>query len=454
MSNKRSPMPSIEGLVEDLSHDGNGIIKIEGKVYFVPGVLPGERVSFLPKKKRRGKFEGVVESIITASSKRITPECEYFERCGGCSFQHLKPDSQLRNKEKILFDNLQRLGRVEAMSRFEPIQSGLWKYRRKARPGIRFVPKKGGIMVGFREPGSSYITSLQHCKALDSRISVLLPSLHELIEKLSHNDRIPQIEVAAADNAVALVLRHLESLDEQDKALIKDYAKRHQLQFYSQSGGLNTITPIWPNVPEKLYYELKNFGLMMEFGPVDFIQVNGEVNQLMIEQAVSSLELEDGDRVLDMFCGLGNFTLPIATKGVEVLGIEGDDELVKKGQSNAMLNQLPNAQFAKANLHASDLENVLDHTVIQTSGINKMLIDPPRSGALEVIKQLIPKLRPDILVYVSCNPATLGRDAEVMVHVNGYVLDKAGVIDMFPHTAHVESMAVFRRVKKWQFFVG
>ncbi|NKB78125.1 MAG: hypothetical protein GKR96_14110 [Gammaproteobacteria bacterium] len=249
MANKRTPLPSEEGVVDDLSHDGNGIVKVEGKVYFIPGVLPGERIIFTPKKKRKGKFEGVVESILIASSQRITPECEYFDRCGGCSFQHLDPDAQLVNKEKTLFDNLERLGKVSPKSKFKSIQGSLWGYRRKARPGIRYVPKKGGIMIGFREPSSSYITSLHHCGALDDRLSALLPSLHELIGKLSHNDRMPQFEVAAADNAVALVLRHLEALCEQDEMLIRDYARYHALHFYVQSGGLDTIRPLWPEAP-------------------------------------------------------------------------------------------------------------------------------------------------------------------------------------------------------------
>ena len=435
----------LEGEVVDLSHDGNGIIKIDQKVYFVPGVLVGERVQFRALKKRKGKYEGALEAILTASEHRIEPACEYFDRCGGCSFLHLDPEVGLLNKEKTLFDNLERIGKVEAQARFHGMQASLWGYRRKARPGIRFVPKKGGIMVGFREPGSSYITSLKHCATLDPRLSALLPSLHELFEKLDHNDRIPQVEVAAGDNAVALVLRHLEPLNAQDVDFIQAYAKDHDVQFFSQSGGLDTIAPLWPREPEPLFYRMPDFDLQMEFAPVDFIQVNAEVNKQMVKQAVDAMELTSADRVLDLFCGLGNFTLPLASAAGEVVGIEADDSLVEKGKRNAVLNGIGNVSFAKCNLHDQDLTHSLDPILSAFGGFNKVLIDPPRSGAYEVVRQLVPILNPDTLVYVSCNPSTLARDADVMVNHHGYDLSKAGVIDMFPHTAHVESMAVFHR---------
>ncbi len=433
-------MEDLQARVEDLTHDGMGVVKANDRVYFIDGVLPEELISFKPGKKRKGKFEGVALEILEPSSRRVEAECEYFGVCGGCALQHLESASQIDYKEKILLDNLTRIGKVSPGEVLTPLKGDLWNYRRKARLGVKFVPKKGGIIVGFRERKSSFITSLQQCKTLDIRISNLLPSLHELITGLSNNTRIPQIEVAAGDHRMALVLRHLESISAADIDRLKEYADFHDVDFYTQSKGPDTVIPIGHGVPEPLRYRHELFGIELEFSPLDFIQVNSSVNQLMVKQAYDFLEPIASDRILDLFCGLGNFTLPLATSGADVVGVEGDGYLVNKGRLNAEINRIENVKFELLDLHAGDLSILTD-----AGKFNKMLIDPPRSGAFQVVQDVIPKLQPERLVYVSCNPATLARDADVMVNHNGYSLTYVGAIDMFPHTAHVESMAVFDR---------
>ncbi len=434
--------PEIEtasALVTDLSHDGKGVVKLDGRVYFVPGALPGEVVEFVPFKKRRGKFSGKIVSVESRSPDRVEPECEYFGICGGCTLQHLAPAKQLEYKQKMLLDNLNKIGRVLPEQQLPAIAAEQWNYRRKARPGCKFVPKKGGILIGFREQGSSYLTSLKHCSTLDKRLSNLLDPLHVLIAKLSCFNQIPQLEIASADNAVALVLRHLSPLSEDDCRALVEFAQKHSVQFFLQPGGLNTVTPLWPEQPDSLYYLLTDYDLKLEFSVTDFIQVNARVNQQMIAQALVLLELVPEDNVLDLFCGLGNFTLPMAQSGARIMGVEGEYSLVSRARANAELNGLKNVQFEVMNLHK---ETVKDLAV---EGFNKILLDPPRSGALEVVTYLVPLIRPEKIIYISCNPSTLARDAEVLVHQHGYRMIHAGAIDMFPHTSHIESMGVFVR---------
>ena len=434
----------IEVRVEDLTHEGLGVVKVDGRVYFVDGVLPDELITLRRGKKRKGKFEGIAMEILQPSAQRIMPECEYFKLCGGCSLQHFEPEAQLKYKEKILLDNLVRIGKVEPKSIIPALVGDIWHYRRKARLGVKFVAKKGGILVGFREKRSSFITSLQWCKTLDKRISNHLDGLHQLISGLSNNARIPQIEVAAGNNTIGLVLRHLENLSASDLTALKDYARNEQVSFYSQSKGPDSVVPVWPETPVSLSYRHDYFNIDLEFGPLDFIQVNDSVNQKMVKQAYDFLEPDQNDRILDLFCGLGNFTLPLATSGARVTGIEGDKYLVEKGNTNIRLNGLDNVSFELHDLQKQDLQK--PDSCFTTQQFNKMLIDPPRSGALDVVTGIIPILKPDRLIYVSCNPATLARDADIMVNHNGYSLAHVGAIDMFPHTAHVESMAVFDRI--------
>ena len=335
-----------------------------------------------------GRFVGILKRVIEPSPDRVEPRCEYFGVCGGCAQQHLSPDAQLAFKEKALFDNLARIARVEPQHWMKPIRAADWHYRRKARPGIRHVPKKGGILIGFRERNSSYITSLMRCYTLDKSVSALLPGLHELLEQISCPDKIPQIEVAAADNALALVLRHLQPLNKEDIALLKRFAADKAVQFFLQPGGLDTLEPLWPESPEPLYYRLDDYDLVLHFGPTDFIQVNAAVNRAMVKQAMELLNPGPADSVLDLFCGLGNFTLPIARSGAGVLGIEGDSGLVRRATENAALNGLANAGFQTMELLREGIDEQLPG-----QKFDKVLLDPPRSGAVEVVKQLIPGLR-------------------------------------------------------------
>lgn len=424
----------------NLSHDGRGVIKYNERVYFVDGVLADEEVIFTPFHKKRGQFTGRLEEIIKPSPDRVEAPCEYFGVCGGCSLQHLDARAQIRFKANTLTENMARIGKVTPEKWLEPMQDALWHYRRKARPGVKFVAKKGGVMVGFREKASSYITSLKSCLTLDKEISDLLPGLHELFAACSISNQIPQVEVASADNAVALVVRHLAPFNSDDLLLLASFAEKHAVQMFLQPGGLKTIHPLYPSEPDALYYALDNYGLKLEFLPSDFLQVNAKVNEKMIAMAIEFLELTDNDAVLDLFCGLGNFTLPLAASGARVLGVEGEQGLVDRAIHNARLNHIDNAAFRCANLHLEGAEKGLPE-----KGYNKLLIDPPRSGAELIVEHYVPILKPELIVYVSCNPATLARDSAVLVHQHGYTLETAGAIDMFPHTAHVESIAVFKR---------
>ena len=424
----------------NLSHDGRGVIKYRDRVYFVEGVLADEEVVFTPFHKKRGEYSGRLEEIIEPSPERVEAPCEYFGICGGCSLQHLAPAAQIRFKALTLKENLARIGRVEPLSWAEPIQDALWHYRRKGRPGVKYVPKKGGVIVGFREKASRYITSLKSCLTLDKKISDLLPDLHELVGASSIYNRIPQIEVAVADNAVALVIRHLEPFSPEDLENMRGFAQAHGLQLFLQPGGLNTIHPLYPEQPEALFYALSDYAVKLEFLPSDFLQVNARVNERMIARAMEYLQPTPEDAVLDLFCGLGNFTLPVATTGAAVMGVEGEPSLVERAMHNARINRVKNVHFSCANLHQEEAEKGLP-----ASGYNKLLLDPPRSGAQLIVESYVPILQPELIVYVSCNPATLARDASTLVHRHGYVLEKAGAIDMFPHTAHVESIAVFKK---------
>ena len=440
MGRQRRPPEEHVATVDSLSHDGRGVARVEGRVCFIAGALPGETVRFSSLRKRRSWVVGRLEEVVEPSPERVAPRCAVFGVCGGCALQHLLPRSQIEAKQRTLFDNLERIGKVEPGTRYEPITGPLWHYRRKARLGVRLVPKKGGVLVGFRERDKSYITSLTECHTLVRPVSDLLPPLHELVSGLSRPDRIPQIETAAADNALALVFRHLEPFSGDDLTRLGDFGRIHGLQIFLQPGGLDTVAPLWPREPEPLHYDLPDHGLRMRFQATDFIQVNAAVNRKLIGRALELLGPRTGERILDLFCGLGNFTLPVARSGATVTGVEGEAALVTRAQENAAANGLDNAVFLRADLHREAVGEILPGTAW-----DKLLLDPPRSGAVEVVKQLVPRLRPERVVYVSCNPATLARDAAIMVRRNGYRLAGAGIIDMFPHTAHIESIALFLR---------
>ncbi|MDH3694849.1 MAG: 23S rRNA (uracil(1939)-C(5))-methyltransferase RlmD [Gammaproteobacteria bacterium] len=426
-----------QALIESLSHDGRGVTRVDGKVVFVDGALPDELAEFVVTRKRRSHCDAKLVKLLEVSPLRIDPPCDVFGICGGCSLQHLNHDEQVLHKQNTLVDNLQRLGKVKPESLLPPLKGPVWNYRRKARLGIRYVEKKGGVLVGFHERGNSYITSLKECLTLDSRFSDLLPGLHELVEGLNCKTQIPQIEIAAGDNDVALVFRHLEALTDNDHQLLITFAQQHHVQVWLQPGGLETIKPLEPVSPQPLFYELPDFTIKLFFSPADFTQVNADINQQLVSRAIELLTPCEKDNVLDLFCGLGNFTLPLATQAGQVVGIEGDTPLVQRGLANAKFNSLTNAQFLQADLFGAQLNIELDFVP------NKFLLDPPRSGAIDVMQQLVPRFKPQRIVYVSCNPATLARDSDILVNNLGYRLKTAGLVNMFPHTSHIESIAVF-----------
>lgn len=427
-----------EARIESLSHDLCGVAHIDGKTVFIEGALPGELVRYGITRRKPSFDKGMALEILEASDERVmNPPCEYFGICGGCSLQHLKDDAQIKYKQTILSDNLNKIGNVSPAQWLPPIHGPSWSYRRKARLGVRVVVKKGGVLVGFRERSNSYITNLKFCHVLDERIATLLPALRTLISELSCPAHIPQVEVAAGDDDVTFVFRHLVALTSEDMQALEIFEQQHNIQVLLQPGGPDTVQGL--SGPQNLLqYALPEFDINIAFRATDFTQVNIDVNRQMVHRAIELLELNTNDRVLDLFSGLGNFTLPIASRCAEVLGIEGDDLLVKGAEDNAVKNSVKNAKF-----QTGDLYQQTDTVPWKDYVYNKMMIDPPRSGAMEVISHFTSASAPERIVYVSCNPSTLARDAHHLVHNLGYRLESACVMDMFPQTSHVESMALF-----------
>jgi 23S rRNA (uracil1939-C5)-methyltransferase len=431
---------TIKAHIESISHEGHGVAHVDGKAVFIEGALPGETVQYRTLNSGKTYDLGRMIEIVEASPDRVTPRCQYFGLCGGCSLQHLRAEAQLPAKQKILHDNLTRIGKVEPES-WLPALSGLhWGYRRRARLGARVVQKKGGVIVGFREKRTAYLTPLASCEVLHPLVSTLLPALRNLIATLSTPNRIPQIEVAVGDNATAFVIRHLVPLTTDDDAQIADFGRQHNVQMFRQPGRPDQLVSVWPETPAPLVYHLPHESVELEFAPTDFIQVNAELNQRMVTRALELLDPQPGESVLDLFCGLGNFTLPLARRAGRVLGIEADAVLIEKARHNARHNQLQNAEFRLANLYSPDMPDPWG-----AEHFDKWLLDPPRTGAVEMVKRLPVDGEPRRILYVSCNPGTLARDSEALVHAKGYRLVAAGVMDMFPQTSHVEAMALFER---------
>jgi 23S rRNA (uracil1939-C5)-methyltransferase len=423
--------------IESLTHDARGVARINGKATFIEGALPGERVYFRYHNKKPRYDTGAVIEVLSPSPDRSTPPCPHFGVCGGCSLQHLGPRAQIVAKQQVLAETLAHVGQVQPQRWLEPVTGPDAGYRRRARLGARLVPKKGGVLVGFRERRSSYIAELTTCYVLDRRAAELMPALRALIATLSRPDRVPQIEVAAADNALALVFRHLEPLTDDDRKRLQDFGETYEVVVYVQPGDPTTIAPLWPTPTPTLTYDMPEFGLSLAFTPVDFVQVNAAVNRALVSRAVALLDVQSEDRVLDLFCGLGNFTLPLARRAKSVVGIEADDGLIERARANAERNQIANAEFRLGNLYDTTMPFAW-----ASEGYSKLLLDPPRAGAMEAIKAL-PADGPKRIVYVSCYPATLARDSDYLVRVLGYRLESAGVADMFPHTDHVESIALY-----------
>jgi len=430
--------------IESIAHDGRGVGRGEdGKVVFVDYALPGEKVRFVPVENRKSFLFGSTIEVLQASTHRVEPKCKVFGECGGCVLQHLDASVQIDYKQQQLLENFKKIGGVEPESWLTPMIGDNWGYRRRARLGAKYVPKKGGMIVGFRERNSSFIQPTTSCEVLYPEVSKILPSLRETLEQISCNDRIPQVEISVADNTVVMIVRHLETLLQNDLDLLTAFAKKHKVQLFLQPGNLKSVHPLYPKKPDALFYELSDFDIKVEFLPTDFIQVNGGINQQLISQAAKLLDIQPQDKILDLFCGVGNFTLPLARNAGNVVGVEGDKALVERANHNKKLNGLDNVEFYFGDLFNEEMTSESHGNWLQ-SKFDKILLDPPRSGAAEIIERL-PEFDANKVVYVSCGPATLARDAGVMVKQHGYRLTQAGVIDMFPHTAHVESIAVFER---------
>jgi len=425
--------------VESLSYDGRGVARIDGKTVFVEGALPGERVQFRYFNKYKNYDSGGLMEILEVSPNRVTPPCPYFGVCGGCDLQHLRPEAQIQAKQGIVAEHLAHLGKVEPRAWLAPITGPALGYRRRARLGARLVPSRGGVLIGFRERRHSFIANLDTCLVLDPKIAVLLPAIRAVIGQLSRPDRIPQVEVAVGDGDSALVFRHLAPLQDHDRQQLRAFGERHGIQIYTQGHRRDSGVALWPSESRGLYYRLPEFDVEIHFKPADFVQINSEVNRATVSQAVRLLAPKSDERVLDLFCGLGNFTLPLARQAGQALGVEADADLARRARDNAQRHGMTNVEFVTA-----DLYQEMPPTSWLKFHPDKLLLDPPRSGAMEVIKALAEPF-PSRIVYVSCYPATLARDSQYLVHVLGYRLEAAGVMDMFPQTSHVESMALFVR---------
>jgi 23S rRNA (uracil1939-C5)-methyltransferase len=421
--------------IESLDGEGRGVArKPEGKVVFVEDALPGERVAARVV-KQRAKFDvAAATRTLNASASRRPARCAHFGICGGCATQHVEMRTQMAAKQRWLEENLARIGKTRPETILPIIYGEEWGYRRRARLSVRRVARKGGVLVGFHERRSSYIADMHQCPVMPEHISALINPLRALVDALSVRQRLPQIEVAVGDNASALVFRHLEPLQAADERLLCEFGERHGVHLWLQPGAPETAHPFHPRDSE-LYYTLPEFGVRIGFRPTDFTQVNHGVNRVLVSRAVRLLDPQPGERVADLFCGLGNFSLPLARRGAQVIGFEGNAELVERARTNAAANQLM-AQF--------EVLDLFKQAPNAYGPFEQILLDPPREGAVEIAKAL-PANWPQRIVYVSCDPATLARDVGVMVHTKGFRLAAAGVVNMFPHTAHVESIALFER---------
>jgi 23S rRNA (uracil1939-C5)-methyltransferase len=444
---KRLPQEPVTSKIESLSHEGRGITHVKSKTVFVNGALPGEDALFQYKKQRPKYDEAHALEISNPSAKRVNAKCEFFGLCGGCSLQHMQHEFQIEHKQSVLLEQLTHIGKVKPKSVIPPLTGPLWGYRRKARLGVKYVEKKERVLVGFREKYSPFVADMNSCEVLHSSVGSLIEPLQCLITELSLIKQIPQIEIAVGDDVTALIFRHLADFNDDDMMKLKAFAEQHKIDIYLQSGGLDSVVPLEDTSPKQLSYALPEFDVTMEFLPSDFTQVNSEINRAMVPHALELLEVNNEDRVLDLFCGIGNFTLPLARKAATVLGIEGEQCLVERAKQNAALNNIDNVEFRTIDLAKDDMNEDFCNIDFIRGGFNKLLLDPARNGAQEVIEKMNLKLV-ERIVYVSCNPSTLARDAGILVNDKGFKLEQAGVMDMFPHTTHVESIAMFARKRK------
>lgn len=425
--------------IEKLSHDGRGIARVDGKTTFIQGALPDEVVTFQYTRRKKDYDEGRLLSFIKSSSHRVEPKCPHYTLCGGCSLQHLDHAVQIQEKQALLLDLLERTGHCKPDEILPPLSADPWHYRNKARLSVRYVQKKNATLIGFREKlNPRFITEIEQCPVLNASMDKQIQPLRALLDQFEHPEEIAQIEVAAGDEEIALIFRNLSPLSACDEAKLIDFGCATNFRIYLQPAGPDSVYLLYPKSSnEFLSYQLPEENIIFQFHPNDFTQVNAAINRLMVSRALSLLDLNLDDKVLDLFCGLGNFSLPMAKYCRQVVGIEGSEEMVKRAQMNAVANGLSNTHFYCANL-----EDESAWKSLKNEGFTKLLLDPPRTGAITVVKN-IDKIAPKRLVYVSCNPATLARDANILINTHGYKLLKAGVMDMFPHTAHVESIALF-----------
>jgi 23S rRNA (uracil1939-C5)-methyltransferase len=436
-------MQELQATITDLSHDGRGVARIDGKTVFVSGALVDEQVRLRIRKRHRHFDEAEVVEVITPSPHRVTPRCRHFGECGGCSLQHMDAAAQIHAKQRVLADNFARIGKVEPQHWLQPLTDAPWGYRRKGRLSVRHVPKKERVLVGFRqEANPRFVAEITHCEVLHPSLGPKIGLLAEMIGGLDAARDIPQVEFAGGDEGIALVFRHLQPLSERDTAALAAFGQLHGFAIYLQPGGVSSVHLLWPEQSRLAFRIAAGEGVPdveLEFRPLDFVQVNAGMNAKMMARALELLDPQPTDRVLDLFCGLGNFTLPIARRVAEVVGVEGEHGLVERAGENAARNGLANARFHVANLFEDQRG-----TDWARQPWDKLLLDPPRAGADKVLEYL-PHKATKRIVYVSCHPASLARDAGILVNQHGFRLTSAGVMDMFPHTSHVESIALFER---------
>ena len=435
---KRNLLPQTPAVasIDSLSKDCRGVAHIGGKAVFISGALPKEEVKFLYTARGRRYDEGRTVEVIKAAAHRTDPRCPHHALCGGCSLQHLESGAQLQAKQQVLEENLKRIGHLEPRRWLEPLAGPVWGYRRKARLGVRWVEKKAKVLVGFREKHGRKLADIHACEVLDPRVGQTIAPLSAMLERLEAREQIPQIEVACGDETCTLVFRHMVPLSEGDRARLIEFGRQHGLQIALQSKGPDSITPLWPEI-QPLGYRLPHFDLRFDHRPLDFTQINVEINRQMTASALDLLQPEPHHRILDLYCGIGNFSLCLARRAGEVTGVESEADMVARAKSIAAANGIANVQF-----HAANLAEPFADAPWFRSRFDAALLDPPRSGALVAIEALAAK-RIRRIVYVSCHPASLARDAECLISQHGYSLETAGVMDMFPHTAHVESIALF-----------
>jgi 23S rRNA (uracil1939-C5)-methyltransferase len=438
--NQKARAPeTLELDVHDLVHDGRGVARRpDGKTVFVSGALSGERVRATVRDRHRNYDEASTDEVLSASAHRVDPRCAHYGLCGGCVLQHLEPTAQIAAKQKTLLDNLQRIGNVAPASVLPALSGAPWGYRRRGRLSVRYVEKKGRTLVGFREVNGKYVADVAECPVLDPRIGTRIHRIGALVSAMDARSSLPQIEIAIADDTVALVFRHLQPLSDDDRRRLVEFARAEDIAVLLQPGNNDTVHPLWPERIE-LSFRIPDYDVALDFRPLDFIQVNGPMNERMIAHALALLDPQPDEDVLDLFCGLGNFTLPIARRARSVVGVEGEHGLVERARHNALKNGIANAEFFVADLAADQR-----HAEWATRRYHKLLLDPARAGADLAIAWL-PNRHLKRIVYVSCHPGSLARDAGLLVHEHGFKLKAAGVMDMFPHTAHVESIALFER---------